>query len=73
MAEGYNVDFDQQRTIRDEDLKTTQVAATDTGSLNKSILEVTMVIQSNKIDQFCAKYKVKCTLKFWTIQNSYSL
>lgn len=34
MADSCYVDFDQQRTIQDEDLKTAQVAATDTGSLN---------------------------------------
>lgn len=39
MAGSYNVNFDWQRTIQDEDLKTAQAATTDTGSLNESIFK----------------------------------
>lgn len=39
MAGSYNVNFDWQRTIQDEDLKTAQAATTDTGSSNESIFK----------------------------------
>lgn len=39
MASSYNVNFDWQRTIRDEDLKTAEAATTDPGLLNEIIFK----------------------------------
>lgn len=39
MAGSYNVNFDWQRTIQDEDLKTAQAATTHTASLSESIFK----------------------------------
>lgn len=39
MAGSCKVNFDWQRTIHNEDLKTAQAATTDTGSLNESIFK----------------------------------
>lgn len=39
MAGSYNMNFDWQRTIQDEDFKTAQAATTDTGSLNERIFK----------------------------------
>lgn len=67
MAGSYNVNFDWQRTIQDEDLKTAQAATTDTGSLNESIFKQGHSKQQDRPVLCRVWYEVKCTLKFWNI------
>lgn len=67
MAGSYNVNFDWQRTIQDEDLKTAQAATTDTGSLNESILKHGHSKQQDRPVLCRVWHEVKCTLKFWNI------